>query len=93
LAAVPHERNRVGHGVEDSLHARSHLDRCLVCLDGQLLGGAHEVEQVGAFDVVELQGACDGVEDVFGDAADVAPLELRVVLGADPGDHGDLFAA
>ena len=48
---------------------------------------------MGAFDVVELQGTGDGFEDVFGDAADVAALELRVVLDADPGEHRHLFAA
>ena len=60
---------------------------------GELLGGADQVEQVGAFDVVELQGAGDGFEDVLGDAADVAAFELRVVLDADPGEHRHLLAA
>ena len=44
------------------------------------VGHPDEVEQVGAFDLVELQGAGDGVEDVVGDAADVAAFELGVVL-------------
>jgi hypothetical protein len=46
-----------------------------------------------AFDVAELQGAGDGVEDVVGDAADVALLQADVPVGADAGEHGDFFAA
>src|SRR5439155_22754074 len=54
---------------------------------------AHEIEQVGSFDVVELEGARDGVEDVFGDPTDRSAFELRVVLDADPGQHRDFFAS
>ena len=43
--------------------------------------------------LVELQGVDDAVQDVVGDAADVAALEARVVLDADPGEHRDLLAA
>ena len=60
---------------------------------GSLLGGPDEVEEVGPFDLVELQGTGDGVEDVLGDAADVAALEPDVVLGADPGEQRHLLAA
>ena len=48
---------------------------------------------MGSFDVVELQRASDGVEDVVGHAADGAAFELDVVLGADPGEHRHLLAA
>jgi hypothetical protein len=45
--------------------------------------GPHEVEQVGALGLVELEGAAHGVEHVVGHAAGVAALEARVVLDAD----------
>ena len=37
------------------------------------------------FGFVELQGAGDGVEHAIGDSAEVAALELGVVVGTDPG--------
>ena len=43
--------------------------------------------------LVELKGAGDAFEHVFRDAAGVAALEPRVVLDADPGEHGGFFAA
>lgn len=46
-----------------------------------------------AFDVGQPQGAGDGVEDVLGDAADVAPFQADVPVGADSGQHGDLLPA
>ena len=48
---------------------------------------------MGPFDVVELQRPDDGLEDVLGHATDVAALELRVVLDADPRQHRHLLAA
>jgi hypothetical protein len=51
-----------------------------------------EVEQVGPFGVVELEGASDRVEDGGGDAGESAAFQLRVVLDADPGEGGDLPA-
>jgi hypothetical protein len=47
---------------------------------------------VGPFGLVELQRSHDAFEDVLGDAVGVAALEAGVVLDADPGQHGDLFA-
>jgi hypothetical protein len=35
------------------------------------------VDQVGAFGVVELQGAGDGVQDGRGDTGERTPFELR----------------
>ena len=55
--------------------------------------GADEVEQVGAFGLVELQGAGDAFEDVVGHAVGVAAFEPRVVLDADPGEHRHFLAA
>jgi hypothetical protein len=48
---------------------------------------------VGPFDVIELQRPGDSLEDVLGYAADVAALELCVVLDADPCQHRHLLAA
>lgn len=47
---------------------------------------------MGAFGVVELQGAGQGVEDGSGDAGEGSALELGVVLDADAGEGGDLGA-
>src|SRR6476619_476635 len=52
-----------------------------------------EVEQVGAFGVVELQGASERVEDAGRGAGDLAALEAGVVLDAEPGDGRDRTAA
>ena len=46
-----------------------------------------------AFGVVESQRAGDGVEDLIGDAGEVASFDLGVVLDAEPGKGGDLGAA
>jgi hypothetical protein len=56
------------------------------------LAARGEVEQI-AFDVGQLQGAGDRVQDVIGDAADVALLQADVPVRAVPGEHGDLFGA
>ena len=50
------------------------------------VGGAGEVEQVGAFGLVELQGPGQGVEDAGGGAGDLAALEAGVVLDAETGE-------
>ena len=47
---------------------------------------------MGAFGVVELQGAGDRVEDTGGDTGQGAAFELGVVLHAHPGQRGDLAA-
>ena len=54
---------------------------------------AHEVEQMGAFGVIELQRARQRLEDAVGDAGGVAAFELGVVGDADTGERGDLLAA
>ena len=48
------------------------------------VGGVREVEQVGPFGVIELQGTGDRVEDQRPDAGRPTTLELAVVLDADP---------
>ena len=95
-ASVAHDGRGAGHGVEEALHARAgpaaRLGRRRRRGRG-VVGGAGEVEQVGAFGFVELQGAGDGFEDAVGDAGEVPAFEPGVVVDADPGEHGDLFAA
>jgi len=49
--------------------------------------GVHEVEQVRAFDVIELERPRERVEYVVGDAADAAALDARVVLDRDAGEE------
>jgi hypothetical protein len=56
-------------------------------------GVASEVEEVVAFDIVELQGSRDALEHAPGGVADVAALEPGVVVGADAGEHGDFLPA
>ena len=51
-----------------------------------------EVVQVVGLGVVELERAGEGVEDFDGDAGKFPALHPRVVLDADAGDHGHLFA-
>ena len=44
------------------------------------------------FGLVELECAGECFEDQLGDAAEVAPLEALVIVGADAGERGDLLA-
>ena len=91
-ACVAHVGGRADR-VEDLLHTWPDPLLCsgdVVVRGGA--GGADEVEQVGAFGFVELQGAGDAFEHVVGDALGVAALESGVVLDADPGEHRNLFA-
>jgi hypothetical protein len=57
------------------------------------LGGAGEVEEVGALGVVELERPGQCLQDALGGAAHVSAFKARVVLDAHAGQHGDLFAA
>ena len=57
------------------------------------VGGLGQVEQVGAFGVVEFQGPGDGVQDRGADAGQGAAFEFGVVLDADAGQGCDLAAA
>ena len=54
---------------------------------GSVGDGAGQVVQVGAFGVVELQGARDGVQDFFGGSGEVAALQADVVVDADAGEQ------
>ena len=57
------------------------------------VGGAGEVEEVGALGVVELERPGQCVEHALGDAAHVSALEAGVVRDAHAGQDGDLLAA
>jgi hypothetical protein len=82
-------------GVEDPLDAGAQV---------LLLGGATasaaagvrgigQVEEVGAFGLVELEGTCQGFQHGLGNAGGVPAFETGVVVGADAGEQGDLLAA
>src|SRR4051795_1900925 len=57
------------------------------------LGGAGEVEQVGALGVIELERAGQRVQHALGGAAHVSALQAGVVRDAHAGQDGDLPAA
>jgi len=57
------------------------------------VGGACEVEQVGAFGLVELQCARQCLQNGLGHAPEVSSLQPCVVVGAHVGEESDLFAA
>ena len=84
-----------GHGVEHVLQADPDLPggRTPPHGSGAGAGRAGEVEQVGVLGVVELQGTGDGLQHAVGRAAQIALLQPGVVVGADPGELGDLLAA
>jgi hypothetical protein len=60
--------------------------RCGVC-------GAGQVEQVGAFGLVELQGGGQAVEDGVRGSGKVAAFHADVVVDAHAREQRDLFAA
>jgi hypothetical protein len=49
-----------------------------------------EVEEVGSFGVVKLEGSGDGVEYAGGDATERSAFEFGVVLHAHAGERCDL---
>jgi hypothetical protein len=83
------------HVVEEPLHRLAHRSRARrVVVAGRVgWGVASEVEEVVAFDIVELQGSRDALEHAPGGVADVAALEPGAVVGADAGEHGDFLPA
>ena len=48
---------------------------------------------MGSLRVVEAQCPGERVEDLFGNAGEVAALEAGVIVGTDAGEQGDLLAA
>ena len=55
-------------------------------------GSAGEVEEVGPFGLVELEGGTQRLQHGLGDTGQVPPFESGVVVGADTGEEGDLLA-
>ena len=53
--------------------------------------GTSEVEQVGAFGLVECSARATASRTIIGDTVDVALLQPGVPVGADSGQHGDLL--
>jgi hypothetical protein len=63
-AAVADECGGVGHGVQDAQDAVGYRPAGALGAAGGPVGcGAGQVVKMGAFGVVELEGAGDGVED------------------------------
>ena len=57
------------------------------------VGGPGQVVEVGALGLGQPQGPRQRLEHGLGDAAEVAALQPRVVLHAEPGEHRELLAA
>jgi hypothetical protein len=57
------------------------------------VGRLDQVEEVGALDLVELEGSGERFQDLVGDAAGVAALQAGVVLDRDAGQQGYLLPA
>ncbi len=57
------------------------------------LGGAGEVEEVGAFGIVELERPRQCLQHALRDPAHVSTLQAGVVRNAHPGQDGDFLAA
>jgi hypothetical protein len=97
-AHVAHGRGRVD-AAEDSLHGRPDAPRSRSCPstlwgnESRRPGCAREVEEVGAFGVVESQRVGECVEDLIGGAGGVAAFQAFVVLDAHAREGGDLFAS
>jgi hypothetical protein len=91
--AVANEGRGVGHGVQDAQDAVGQRAAGTPPPGGAFGGGAGQVVEVGAFGVVELEGVRDGVEDFLRGTREMAAFEADVVVDADAGEHGDLFAA
>lgn len=94
-AAVADEGRSGGDGVQRPLQAAvgCPLPGAAASASGECVravGGLREVEQVGAFGFVELEGPGHGFEDGGGDTGEVAAFELGVVLHAHVGEGSDL---
>jgi len=87
------ERGNVRHRVDHALDARSDsLGGRRPAWRPLLVRRAHQVEQVRALRVVELERPADGIEHLVRHATGVAAFEPRVVLDADAGKEGDLLS-
>jgi hypothetical protein len=93
-ASVADERRHARQRVEHLLHGRPDLlSRTSAAPRGDRVRGAREIEQVAALSLVELERARERFHDAFGDAAEVAALEARVVVDGNPGEQRHLLPA
>ncbi|WP_217561607.1 hypothetical protein [Streptomyces sp. GbtcB6] len=88
---VADEGGGADHRVEVLLEAGPYVAGAAVAVGDTVgaVGGTDERGQGGAFDVIQAQGAGEDIEDVLGDAADVATLNAGVLLDADGCELGD----
>jgi hypothetical protein len=92
-AAGSDEGRGAGHRLQDVQEAVRHEAAGASRAPGGAVGGnAGQIVEVGSFGLVQLEGACEGVEDFGGGSGEVAALHACVVLDADTGEHGDFFA-
>jgi hypothetical protein len=94
VVAVSSTRGGRGiQGVEDPLHLGPDAPMVgATATRSEWPGGAGEVKQMLAFGVVERQRVGEPLQHELGHAAEVAALQSLVVLDADTGQRGDLFA-
>ncbi len=91
------ERRRIGHRVEDPLDLWADLllgagsPAGVPAPQALGVGGLGQVEQVGAFRFVELEGARHRREYLLGDPGEVSPLQAGVIVHADTGQQGDFL--
>ena len=91
---VPDERRHLRQGVDDATDARADLGgRRRPLLRALLVRGPHQVQQMCALGLVELERPHTGIEHLIGDPAGRATLEAGVVLDADPREKRDLLAS
>jgi hypothetical protein len=66
----------------------------VLALPGAMLRGGRlrDCMEVGGGVSVELERTGEGIDDLRGGVVFAALLEPQVVVGADPGEHGQLFA-
>ena len=90
-APAENEGRRAVHRVEQALHPGAHaLGRGGAADPRARLDQAVQVLSLG---LVEMQGAGDGVQDAFRGVDVASLLQAHVVVGADPGQLGELLAA
>jgi hypothetical protein len=90
--SVAQERGRPRHRLQQALHAGTHpLGGGPPASRAGRVGRADQVDEVGALDLIQLQGAGQGFEDLLGDPPGVAAFKARVVLDRDAGQQRHLL--
>lgn len=92
--AITHVGRKIDHRVEDGLHRRANTlaggaATCRACRTGR----ADQIEEVGAFGLVELQGPGDAFEDILRNSVGASTFQPGVVLDADASKKSDLLSA